>query len=264
MTFAVGFFDGVHQGHQAILQGVDLVITFISHPLTVLAPERAPRLIMRMDERIAAIKSCGVKEIVALDFTPEFARMEPEAFIARMKLLAGGHSAGEPLRLRCGENWRFGREGRGNAALARAVGLEVEVVPYAKYAGEPISSTRIRKALEAGEMEAAAAMLGHPYAVSGAVFHGKGEGTKLGFPTINLRPGVYAAEVAGGPAIANFGTAPTFGARSWPEPVMEVHLLKYLREERRFASAAELGRQIETDVAQLRQALEAGEGKGNL
>ncbi len=263
MTLAVGFFDGVHRGHQLILKGADTAITFRNHPLSVVAPERAPRLLMDFDSRVAAIKACGVGEVRAFDFTREFAAMSPDDFLA----FAGMSSDSS---VRCGSNWRFGRGGCADAEYLRSCGFDVEVVPFVSYKGEKVSSTRIRAAIENGDMEDACAMLGRPYEVVGAPFTGKGEGAKLGFPTINLRLGgsgvklplgVYAAECRGCRAVANYGLAPTFGERAWHEPVMEVHflqpgqcpepsrlsLLRFLRPERRFASEDELKAQIARD-----------------
>lgn len=271
MTLAVGFFDGVHLGHQRILAGADAVLTFRNHPLSMLAPERAPRLIMTPGRRIEAIRACGVREVFAVDFTAEVAATPPEDFIERFAPRTGG----SPLSVRCGENWRFGRGGSGDAAFLRARGVPVEVVPYAEYRGGRISSSRIRAALESGAVEDANAMLGRPFEVEGEVFVGKGEGSKLGFPTLNVRPaalslriplGVYAVECCGMKAVANFGVAPTFGADAWRAPVLEVHfagtdahvadgsvvvrLLRFLRPERTFASLDELKAQIAKDCAE--------------
>ena len=272
-SLAVGFFDGVHLGHQALLKGADAALTFRNHPLTVLAPERAPRLIMTPEERVAAIKACGVKTVTMLDFTPELAALSPEDFLARHLSSLIPH----PSSLICGANWRFGKGGAGDAAFLRRRGIEVAVVPFAVYKGERISSSRIRAALERGEIEDANAMLGRTFQVSGFRFQGKGEGAKLGYPTVNLKLeacnlklplGVYAVEVAGVRGVANYGLAPTMGDRAWKEPVLEVHLLdgreideaelsnavsvsfiRFIRPERKFESVAVLKCQIAEDCA---------------
>ena len=284
MTFAVGFFDGVHLGHQAILKGADTALTFRSHPLSVVAPERAPRLLMDFESRERAIKSCGVREVRAFDFTDGFSRLAPDEFLAEAGIVPG-------VKVRCGANWRFGRGGSGDAEYLRARGIEAEVVPYVSYKGERVSSTRIRDSLERGEVEDANAMLGRPFEVRGARFAGKGEGAKLGCPTVNLSLdslnvrlplGVYVVESAGCRAVANYGLAPTFGERAWERPVMEVHflgpapekqdgrirggrlqpdadgssgrpyastlaLIRFLRPERKFASLDELKAQLAID-----------------
>jgi riboflavin kinase / FMN adenylyltransferase len=275
MILAVGFFDGVHLGHQEILRGADAALTFRNHPLSVLAPELAPRLLMRPEDRFAAIRNCGVAEVVALDFTPELAALSPAAFLDRLSTLVPL----EALSVRCGANWHFGAGGTGDAAFLRSRGIGVTVVPFAEYRGERISSTRIRSALESGDVTAANAMLGRAFAVSGTVFRGKGEGSNLGFPTVNLRPanlalklpfGVYAVRVGDATGVANYGLAPTMGPRAWTEPTLEIHfpdgapdglaaesvlsvsLLRFVRPERTFASAAELQRQIAEDVKSCR------------
>ena len=267
MTFAVGFFDGVHLGHQAILKGADAALTFKTHPLSVIAPERAPRLLMDFESRERAIKSCGVREVRAFDFTEEFSRLSPDEFLAVAGIVPG-------VKVRCGLNWRFGRSGAGDAEYLRACGIEVEVLSYVSYKGERVSSTRIRESLESGEIEDANAMLRRPFEVRGVRFAGKGEGAKLGCPTINLSLdslnvklpfGVYVVEAGGHRAVANYGIAPTFGNRAWERPVMEVHflglapdmqddrfrtslsLLRFLRPERKFASLDELKSQLSLD-----------------
>ncbi len=264
MTVAVGFFDGVHLGHQSILKGADAALTFRNHPLSVLAPDRAPRLLMDFDSRVAAIKSCGVSEVRAFDFTPEFATLSPDDFLSEARIVPG-------VSVRCGGNWRFGRGGRADAGYLRSRGIDVEVVAYVDYKGEPVSSTRIRTALENGDVEDANAMLGRPFEVRATPFAGKGEGSKLGFPTLNLAMGdgsvklplgVYVVEVDGSRAVANYGLAPTFGERAWKRPVIEVHflglapegherrtvsLLRFLRRECRFDSLDELKAQIARD-----------------
>ena len=282
---AVGFFDGVHRGHQAILAGADRALTFRRHPLSVLAPARAPRLLMSLDERLAAIRACGVREVVALDFTPELAALAPEEFLDRYLRPSDGAAS---WGVRCGANWNFGKGGVGNADWLRAHGVEVAVMPYADYEGAPVSSSRIRAALAAGDVAAADAMLGRPFRVRGVAAESahKGVGTKLGYPTVNvmlpelmigLPHGVYVVEVGGVRGLANYGVAPTMGARRWKEPVLEIHfvwqgcgvgsprtppaegslpeppfevdLLRFVRPERRFATVAELQAQIARDVA---------------
>ena len=264
MRLAVGYFDGVHLGHQAILRGADRALTFRNHPLTLLAPEKAPRLIMSLEERLSAIG----RPVEVLDFTPELAAMSPEQFAARY--LRG-------CVVSCGANWRFGCGGVGDGAWLRAHGYAVDVATSVEYAGATISSSRIRAALGRGDLAAANAMLGRPFAVSGRIVRGKGEGKALGYPTVNvvLRAdmpeipcGVYEVEVAGVRAIANYGHAPTFRDRCWPTPVLEIHfqpfnldlqpfnplalnLLRFIRPERKFDSVEDLKRQIAADCASL-------------
>ena len=263
---AVGFFDGVHLGHQAILRGASAALTFRAHPLSVLAPERAPRLVMTLEDRVAAIRACGVREVTVLDFTPALAMMSAADFAAE-HLAAGA--------VRCGADWRFGRGGEGDADFLRARGIVVEVVPYAVFAGARVSSSRLRASLSRGEIEEANAMMGRRFRVTGRCFAGKGEGARLGCPTINVRPatglaipfGVYEVVLGGQTAIANYGLAPTMGERAWQEPVLEVHLLegavpagdefavefvRFLRPERKFESAEDLARQIAADCDTIR------------
>ena len=212
--------------------------------------------------RERAIRACGVEEVVALEFTPALAAMEPEEFI-REYIKEG------PVF--CGAGARFGR---GDAALLRAAGLEVSVVPFAAWRGGRISSTRIRAAVEAGAMADANAMLGRAWRMPGRCAPGKGFGREIGYPTINMVPeagivsprrGVYAVEVGGRRAVANWGVAPTMGDRAWRDCVLEVHMLegvppepgpdgaldvgfiRFLREERAFESVAALRAQIAAD-----------------
>ena len=315
MNLAVGFFDGVHLGHQRILARADAALTFQEHPLAVLAPEKAPPLLMTPEERLAAIsialkgsnrevitkpgrdgarpshicvnvlrngrdalrrvriRECSAitSRVRALAFTRELAAESPEEFATRLR-----HDYPYLEAILCGPNWRFGAGGAGDAEFLRARGFTVEVVPMETLEEAPVSSTRIRMALQAGDLQLANAMLGRPFAVTGEVAPGKGEGRELGFPTINVRPanhclsrllpfGAYVADTVWGRAVANWGQAPTMGARAWPTPVLEVHLirpltpleplkaltvglLRFLRPERRFASAEELKKQIALDV----------------
>jgi riboflavin kinase/FMN adenylyltransferase len=270
---AVGFFDGVHLGHRAILEGASAALTFANHPLSTVAPERAPRLIMSAEDRVAAMRGCGVGKVTVLDFTRELAGMSAEDF-ARTYL----SDLAEDRVVRCGDNWRFGRGGAGDASLLESMGFTVEVVPYATYDGGRISSTRVRAAIESGDVEAANAMLGREWSVRGRTFRGKGVGAELGYPTVNLRlhgvgldllRGVYAVAVDGSRAIANYGVAPTFGDRAWADPALELHFTdpmpesalrdelsvsfrRFVRPERKFSSKEELAAQIRADLASVR------------
>ena len=287
-SVAVGFFDGVHLGHQAILKGADAALTFRNHPLTVLAPERAPRLIMTCEERVAAIKACGVGDVTVLEFTPEFAEMTAEEFFGSFLKRSGDRFPS----VRCGENWRFGKGGEGNASWLQSRGIEVTVASYVEYKGERISSSRIRRCLENGEIEDANVMLGRKFKVQGSRFKGKGFGGKIGYPTVNFRIveqgslstnqtnltnrvelplGVYVVELEGVCGIANYGYAPTMGPEAWKQPVLEVHvpsskdpfvqirsdslttccisILRFVRPEKKFDSIEDLKRQIAADCA---------------
>jgi len=281
-TLAVGFFDGVHLGHRAILKGADIALTFENHPLSLLSPQRAPRLIMSSSERAAAIRELGVKATVVA-FDAAFANSLPERFLDFLTDLAATHGFGPSasLSVRCGASWRFGKGGCGDASWLRDRGIDVTVVPAVEHAGAPISSTRIRAALETGSLPDANAMLGRPFVLRGTTFRGKGAGASLGFPTLNVRlvespsvprvrlpRGAYEVRVAGEVAVANYGVAPTFGDGAWTEPVVEVHFLgkvpeigpdvpvtvafaRFLRPERKFASVAQLREQIAADCAKI-------------
>ncbi len=274
MRLAVGFFDGVHLGHRAILEGADAALTFSNHPLSVLAPEKAPRLIMREADRMAAIRACGVERVFVYAFTRETASVTPGQFVERLR-----HDCSD-LSLRCGENWRFGRGGAGGPDFLEREGIEVSVVPYAQFDGARVSSSRIREALSDGRIEDANAMLGRPHFMTCLRVPGKGVGTKMGYPTVNLDPippdtegaslvglplGAYAVEIGGARGVANWGLAPTMGERAWRRPVLEAHILddgevpgqnaqevrvdflKFIRPEMKFESVEALKSQIARD-----------------
>jgi riboflavin kinase/FMN adenylyltransferase len=267
---AVGFFDGVHLGHRRILEGADAALTFRNHPSSVLRPESAKTLLMPYSEKEEFIRACGVKNVIALDFTPELASMPPEKFIDFIASFS---------KVRCGADWRFGKGAKGDAEFLRGRGFEVEVVPYAELDGERISSTRIRAALEKGDLNSVNWMLGRNWRLTGAIVRGKGVGRELGYPTVNLEilnsppelpAGVYEVDVFGIKAIANFGYAPTMGDAAWKEKILEIHFkggrpsdlddlaggsvlkvefVRFIRPERTFATFEELKAQIATDCA---------------
>ena len=275
VRLAVGFFDGVHLGHQKILAGANAVLTFRNHPLSVLADSRPPVLLMDADERLSLLKTEGTRQprdVQAMTFTRKFAAQSPERFAAFLR-----HEYPTLERIHCGGNWRFGARGEGTPATLRALGFDVKVCRYAKYKGERVSSTRIRTALAEGALADANAMLGRPFAVTGRVRPGKGVGRTLGVPTLNLsvalplRRGVYAVDTPFGRGVANYGVAPTMGAQAWTAPVLEIHLLDdppfakgsvpitlrvvfraFLRPERMFASPEALRDQMAADIAAAR------------
>jgi riboflavin kinase/FMN adenylyltransferase len=285
---ALGTFDGVHLGHRAILGtalararevGIEAVAcTFDPHPMEVLQPERAPRPITPLDERLRLIGETGVDAVVVLAFTRELAAVEPEAFVKDVLL--------DRLRARevvVGYNHSFGRGARGDARLleelAARLGFRAHVVPPMTVDGAAVSSTEIRAALQRGDVAAAARSLGRPYAIEGTVASGAGRGRTLGFPTANIAPdrvllvarGVYRGLVTVGgkahAAVVNVGVRPTFG-----ETVLavEAHLLDFagdlygrtvrldflvrLRDEMRFASVDDLKAQVARDIAAARGA----------
>ncbi len=272
MNLAVGFFDGVHLGHRRILARADAALTFRNHPTTVFAPGRTPALLMTCAARLdmlAWVLKGGDASVRALDFTPELAAQSPAGFADWLRA-----TYPDLETVFCGANWTFGAGGRGNADFLRARGFQVEVVPYVELDGQPLSSTRVRTAVVAGDLTAAAEMLGRPWALEGTLVAGKGLGRALGYPTLNIRPasnlvrppcGVYAVETPYGRGIANYGHAPTMGDQSWSDPILEVHvfvqevsavpggalaveMLRFIRPERHFDSLEELKAQIARDV----------------
>lgn len=271
---AIGFFDGVHLGHQSILSGATCALTFVNHPLSVLSPDSAPDLLMDAKSRIDAIKACGVEKVYALEFTRETAQVEPSEFVERA-LPGIPFGLKDVGKVRCGENWRFGKGGGADAEYLKRRGIAVDVVPYVEYEGGKISSTRIRSALAGGDIESVNAMIGRKWSVSGKTAQGKGEGRKHGAPTVNVMPsfvpqmprGVYLVEVGGVMGVANWGVAPTMRARAWASPVLEIHFFSppgdvgeelkvefhsFIRPERIFPDEASLFAQIEKDIAQAR------------
>jgi riboflavin kinase/FMN adenylyltransferase len=284
---ALGIFDGVHLAHRAILataleRGRDLGVpsiacTFDPHPMEVLQRERAPRPISTLDERLDLIGRTGIDGALVLGFTRELASIEAETFV--QNVLVGRLKVREVV---VGYNHTFGRGARGNVALLAALGdqlgFRVHVTPPFEVDGLPVSSTAIRAALQSGDVEGAARLLGRPYAVNGHVVEGAGRGRTLGFPTANLaldrpllaRSGVYAcdAELDGATwqAVVNVGVRPTFGEERLAVEAhvldftgdlygrrMRLSFLRRLRDESRFPSVEALRRQIASDVATARR-----------
>lgn len=283
---ALGVFDGMHVGHQAVIAravaaaresgGLAGMITFDPHPLRVLAPERAPAALLEdaaHKQRVAG--ALGVGLFVPLRFDTAMAAMDAGQFLDRL-------CAADVRTIAVGEDWRFGRGRSGDVGFLRAEGprrgFRVEAVPPVTFAGERVSSTRIREALRTGDLAAAEAMLGRHHAVVGTVVHGRQLGRQLGFPTANLGlsdvqlppDGVWVVEVVEPDGtvhrgVANLGTRPTVDGqhrtleahlldfdRDLYGQVLEVRFLAKLRDERRFPSLDSLREQIADDVEQTR------------
>jgi riboflavin kinase/FMN adenylyltransferase len=284
LHLAIGMFDGVHLGHRAVLasavdaarqvEGQVVVLTFWPHPSVFFRAVKPTQLLMTPTAKALVLGELGIDAIITQSFTPEFAGLNAEEFLPYLRRclpqLAGVH---------VGDNWRFGRGRQGDAALLQAegrkLGLQVVTLPRLEQAGLPISSTRIREMLTAGEMAAANVLLGRPYLAEGRVQPGKALGRTLGFPTLNLawapdlKPlfGVYVVQVTGDKsprplrAVANYGLRPTVEQATAPR--LEVHLLEecpyetgdalrvewlhFLRPEKKFSSVEELRAQIERD-----------------
>lgn len=288
LALAIGVFDGVHLGHRAVLEGfrsaagdrglTPAVVTFDRHPISVLAPERAPKMLSTIEQRIEQFELFGVEVTAVLPFDDDMRSMAAEDFIAHI-LVDRLHAE----LVVVGEDFRFGEHRRGDAAMlvetGPALGFEVEVVELVGD-GAPISSTRIREHLAAGDVGAAAELLGRRYQLTGEVVAGSGRSLVTGAPTANLdvstavaipRRGVYAtfagvSELV--PAVANVGVRPTFGEGV---ETIEVHLLdreddlagatvridfvERIRDEAAFRDAEALADQIEDDIAAAREIL---------
>lgn len=282
----IGNFDGLHCGHRAIvarvlersrsIRGTSLLITFEPHPLTILAPERAPRMLATQRQKLALIESAGIDCVLNLPFTSRLAGVTAERFVD--EYLHAGLSLREVY---VGENFNFGRDRAGNADLlvgwCRGLGMRAEKVAEVRYLGSPISSSRIRRALVAGEVELAREMLGRPYVIEGTVVRGAGRGAGLGFPTANIstanqlvpQDGVYVTQVVvaerAHASVTNIGSRPTFNDAAFAiethlldhsddlyDRPIEVRFLARLRAELKFASVEELVRQVERDVERAR------------
>lgn len=269
---AIGTFDGVHLGHQAVIDDADTVLTFEPHPLRILHPEVAPKLLMPFGLKRDVIEGLGVEEIVVIPFDQEFTKITAEQFVDQVLLERLG-----ARRVSVGENFRFGTKARGDAAmLAVRPEFETRVVPLVEVDGETISSTRIRALVAAGEVEAAMHALGAPFMLEGVVVEGDRRGRELGFPTANLIPddelvtpghGVYAAFANGHSAAVNVGVRPTFetGRGLLIEAylidrdedlygrTLRVAFVNRLRGEQRFPSAEDLVEKMREDVELARE-----------
>lgn len=286
ISLAIGVFDGVHRGHQAVLdsarriaserKGLTMVLTFDPHPSRILRPEQVTRLLFSRTIKRDLLFDYGIDGIIWKHFTEHFAELTAEEFVEKLReglpSLASVH---------VGANFRFGKKRLGDPETIRRIlkpeAIEVIAVPRITWDGEQVSSTRLRHCLASGRLAEVNVMLGKPYRSRGVVVEGARLGRKMGFPTLNLPHspesvptyGVYVVSVSGPgaegvPAVANYGIRPTVEAEVI-EPRLEVHLLEpqatwdagaelnvewheFLRPEQRFARLDELKEQIARDV----------------
>jgi riboflavin kinase/FMN adenylyltransferase len=284
---AVGNFDGVHRGHQKILERlgrraaergvVPLVLTFDPHPPRVVRPDKAPPLLMTRAQKYEALARSGITGVAVVRFTPELSQWEPDHFV-RTVLVEWLHVA----EVWVGANFLFGRERSGNYSLLRLLGgqygFRAEKIDPVRYKEFVVSSTRIRRLIGEGRVDEAAALLGRHYLLDGTVTAGSGRGRLIGFPTANLDTqnellpphGVYATlailDDRIHPSISNVGVRPTFGPAG--TPMVETHIfdvnqdlygrrlqlafVQRLRDERPFADQAALAAQIDADCRRAR------------
>ena len=288
LFLAIGVFDGMHLGHQAVIStsaeharsvnGTPVVVTFDPHPEKILRPATAPHLLTATQHKIGLIRDLGVGHLLIIAFDKRFAATEPEDFVQQLVK----HS--KPLREICvGHEWSFGKNRRGNLGLLKKLGaqfdFEVVGIPPVTMNGELVSSTAIRHAVQTGDLRKAAVMLGREYTILGTVVRGDNLGKKIGFPTANLTAhneqfppnGVYFAQaILNGviyPGVVNLGYRPTVSSEK--DRVLEIHLfdfdrdiygsdlevrfVHYLRPEKKFESIDMLARQIALDVKQARE-----------
>ncbi len=288
---AIGNFDGVHLGHRAILKaaidharaagGTAFALTFDPLPAKLLAPARAPRLILTPDDKLEMLRLSGTDGVIVLDFTRELSLLSPRDFVRDyLRAKIGVHE------VVVGHSVSFGHNRAGNAAmmveLGREFGFDTEVVGPIKIGGIEVSSTKVREAIAAGDLRGAARLLGRYHFLRGRVVRGRERGRTIGFPTANLASetecippdGVYAARVilddGAYPAIANIGMRPTF---SESERSIEAHIFDFTRDiygariklelveriraERKFDNADALKAQIALDLSKVREVLSA-------
>jgi len=291
---SIGVFDGIHLGHQAILaanlaaaRAGDLeptVVTFRRHPKRVLLG-RSPRTLTSLQHRLELFRRAGIEHTVALRFTPDLRAMDVREFVERIAVRGLA-----VRRFVLGFDSKFARDREGTPERLREMGFAVDVVPEVRVGGKAVSSTAIREAVELGDLELAARMLGRRVSVLGRVIHGNQLGRKIGFPTANLDlhhelhppPGVYAVVVRpnGNPAngartthrgVCNIGFRPTVAGAPPALPQVEVHLLDFkgdlygerlevgfaarLRTERKFRDLDALKAQIQLDADEARTIL---------
>ncbi len=295
LHLAMGVFDGLHLGHQSVIKaavrgaeisgGAPGVLTFDPHPIQVLSPENAPRRIFSsLEQKEILLSALGVEVLLVLRFDEVMAGQTADTFAKSLL------SVPDLRQVVAGEDWKFGQGRQGTMAFLQGRGMDynvsVEPIPAVTWQGERISSTRLRRALRAGNLSSVREMLGRPYSVMGTIVRGEQVGRELGAPTANIQigdeqfppDGVYAvsARIDGESrereAVANLGIRPTVGGT---QQLLEVHLLdfegnlygrtleiffgKMIRGEKKFQGLAELQKQIQLDLEEARRLFKASE-----
>ena len=295
-VLSVGNFDGLHLGHQKILRTVlsraratghtAAAVTFDPHPMKLLRPDNAPRMIETLSQRLAGLEQIGLDAVLVLRFDRALSLLSPEDFLQRI-LIERLHTSA----ILVGASFCFGHRGAGDVRLLTQFGIEhgfdVEIVSPVEVGGTVVSSTAIRNAIAEGRVDQAVPLLGHPFLLTGEIRAGAGRGRTILFPTLNMiaeqellpKLGVYATEsVVGGKvfrSVTNVGTRPTFDGRGvtveshlfgFDERIsggaMEVRFHTRLREERKFSGAEELREQIARDIVAAREYFVARDGVG--
>lgn len=288
-ALAIGNFDGVHLGHQAILQRlvkvaateklVSSVLTFEPHPRELFTPDQAPVRLASMREKLELFAENGVEVAYVCPFDAQFAAMAAQDFIAQIL-----HRSLHARTVLVGEDFRFGAGRLGTVELLRSSGIQVENQPEVQVDGKRVSSTAVRQALAAGDLVQAERLLGRPYSISGHVVHGDKLGRELGYPTANVQmhhnkpplTGIYAVKLEGLeggelPGVASLGFRPTM-KQDGAAPTLEVHLfdfdrdiygqhvrvsfLKKIRDEEKFPNLEALKQQIAADEKAAREYFE--------
>lgn len=294
VVIAIGVFDGVHLGHQRLLNSltemgkrldaVPVVLTFHPHPRQILNTDPSVRLITTQKQKIERFKQIGIKAVVTIPFTKSFASLKPNEFIRQCLLAPHLELAG----ICVGTEWRFGCNGEGTVETLKEFAdhghFEFQAVDEMILNQTVVSSTEIRRAVSAGRLDDAREMLGYPFTISGKVVHGKEiASTQLHYPTANIQSyngiipprGVYAGftwiDDKKYPSAIAIGVSPTFHFGDDPQQKIEVHILDfvdmiydqeldvefvaYIREERCYNSAEQLKKQIAEDIKQVKAVL---------
>ncbi|MFM1790193.1 MAG: adenylyltransferase/riboflavin kinase [Actinomycetota bacterium] len=301
-VITIGMYDGVHLGHRTVIKQVrqraaelgarSVVVTFDRHPMSIVRPESAPKLLTNLEQRLELLAGTGVDATVVVSFNDEQSHETAVGFVERVIVGA--------LRTKAvivGSDFHFGHMRQGNVTLLREMGERhdftaepMRLVPRADGVDEPVSSTAIRRALAGGEIDTATRMLGRPHEIRGTVIDGDKRGRTIGFPTANVAvpdgmcipaDGVYAAvyrrpDGSEHPAAVNIGRRPTF-YNDAQHSLIEAHLidfagdvygepaavqfLAFLRSEKRFAGIDELKNQLVSDIEHARNAVLARRGR---
>jgi riboflavin kinase / FMN adenylyltransferase len=278
LSLAIGNFDGMHLGHQALLQAnisaasslgkIPAVLTFEPHPREFFTPQNAPARLTTLREKLELFDAAGIEKVFICAFNKRFAAISADAFLNILREQLNANT------ILVGNDFKFGAKRLGDISSFKAAGFDLIALPQVDLDGSRVSSTRVRNALAVGDLTLTKKLLGRHYSISGKVVHGAKRGRELGFPTANIhmrheRPaltGVYAVKLGGLPAVANLGVRPTIkgGIADIPKLLLETHVIDFngdlygqhvhveflhkIREEQKFESLDALKAQIAQDI----------------